>query len=46
MNRLLSEVERGTHVDRSLLTVGDYLVRWLDGLAIAGLEETTIADYR
>ena len=29
--RLLSEVNTGTHVDPSTVTVADYVRRWLDG---------------
>lgn len=35
MNRILHEIDQGTHVDPAKVTVGDYLKGWLKGLDVS-----------
>ena len=42
---LLEAVDKGTHVDRSKLTLGAYLDAWMKGAAIAGLSPKTLERY-
>ena len=42
----LSEIERGTAVDTSAMTVADFLTHWLDTVAAHRVRATTLADYR
>ncbi len=43
---LAAQVQGGRFVPAGRRTFGDYLTGWLDGLAVAGRRETTIASYR
>ncbi len=45
LRRLLGEVEQGTYVEPTRLTLGDYLRRWLDDSARPRLAPTTTANY-
>src|SRR5579864_8201484 len=42
----LVEIERGTVVDRSKMTLGEYLTYWLDTVAQHRVRPTTFASYR
>lgn len=46
LTELLSEIDAGTYVAPSKLTVGGYLDAWLDGLSPVGMRASTITGYR
>lgn len=45
LRRLLTEVDKGLHVDPSKLTVGEYLDRWLTDWAAANLSPKSLERY-
>ncbi len=46
LTRLRGDVQRGTFVTRTKMTLGEYLRTWLDGLPAAGRRPSTVAGYR
>ncbi len=46
LTRLRGDVQRGTFVKRTKMTLGEYLHTWLDGLPAAGRRPSTVAGYR
>lgn len=42
----LADIERGTAVDTSTMTVADFMRHWLDTVAAHKVRATTLADYR
>ena len=46
LTRLRGDVQRGTFVTRTKMTLGEYLHTWLDGLPAAGRRPSTVAGYR
>ncbi len=46
LNDALRDLDRGEMIERSDVTLGPYLDRWLDARLLAGLRPTTIDSYR
>jgi integrase len=46
LTRLRSDLQRGTFIARTRMTVDDYLTAWLHGLPSAGRRPSTISSYR
>ncbi len=46
LSEWLTEIERGTAVDGSKMTVGEYLLHWVDTVARHNVRVTTYEGYR
>jgi len=46
LRRLLGEIEQGTYIEPTKLTLGEYLQRWLKDSAEPHLAPSTVANYR
>ncbi len=46
LEELVTSVRASAYVPPSAVTFGDYMIRWLDGLAAKGRRPTTVAGYR
>src|SRR5688500_14549346 len=46
LNKTVTAISSGTFVEPSLLTLGDYLDKWLESAARPRVSERTFADYK